>query len=162
MNLVISDPKTGKAFNKKTESVVFANRKIGETVDLNTIGLAGYKAKIMGGSDKQGFPMKPSLQIPGRKKVLLKEGIGFNSKRKGMVKRKSVRGNTVGTETAQLNLAVTEYGQKSLSELLTGKVEKEEEEKETAKERMIRQSLENVGNVELAEEAKKIKGKVKR
>jgi len=162
MNLVIADPKQGKAFNKKTEKPVFVNRRIGEEVDLGSLGLAGFKAKITGGSDKQGFPMKPTLQILGRKKVLLKHGVGFRSKRRGMIKRKSVRGSVIGTDVAQLNLVVTKYGEKKLAELLPAAGEKKEEEKETAKERMIKKSLENVGNVGLAEEAKKIKGKVKK
>ena len=163
MNLVISAPKEGKAFNKKTEKQVFLNRRIGEEVDLSTVGLPGFKAKITGGSDKQGFPMKPTLQGMSRKKVLMRKGVGFRSKRKGLVKRKSVRGNSVGQDTAQLNLVVTQYGQKKLSELLPAAGEKKEEVKETAKERLIKKSLESVGDTKLAEEAKKIKtGKVRR
>ncbi len=162
MNLVIADPKSKKAFNKKTEKPVFVNRRIGEEVDLGGIGLAGFKARITGGSDKQGFPMKPTLAGQARKKILLKQGVGFRSERKGMIRRKSVRGNTVGAEIAQLNLAITQYGEKKLPELLTGGAEKKGEKKETVKDRMVKESLEAVGKVELAEEAKKIKGKVRR
>ncbi|MCX6798781.1 MAG: 30S ribosomal protein S6e [Candidatus Diapherotrites archaeon] len=161
MNLVIADPKTGRAYNKKTEQPVFLNRRVGEEVDLTTVGLPGFKAKITGGSDKQGFPMKPTLQGLARRKVLLKLGVGFRSERKGMALKKTVRGNTVGADIMQLNLAVTAHGGKPLGELLPAGGDKKKETKETAKERMIRQSLENVGNVALAEEAKKIKGKTK-
>ncbi len=161
MKLVISEPKTGKAFNKKTDAPVFINRRIGEEVDLGSVGLAGFKAKITGGSDKQGFPMKPTVAGQARKKALLKKGIGFRPHRKGLIKRKSVRGNTISTETAQLNLVVTHYGEKPLSELLSSGTEKKADEKETAKERLVRESLESVGKTELAEDAKKIKGKVR-
>ncbi len=161
MKLVISDSKTGKAYNKKTESPVFLNKKLGEEVDLGLVGFAGFKAKITGGSDKQGFPMKPSLTGQGRRKILAKGGIGIKKKKKGRYVRKSMRGNEIASDVVQLNLVVTKQGEKPLSEFIKPTEEKVEEKKESAKERMIKQSLENVGNVELAEEAKKIKGKVK-
>jgi len=161
MNLVISDVKTGKSYNKKTEQAVFLNRRIGEEVDLALVGLPGYKAKITGGSDKQGFPMKPTLAGMARKKVMLTCGVGIVSDRKGLIRRKTVRGSSISPETMQLNLAVTAEGPKPLSEYFQAAGEKKEETKESAKERLIKESLENVGNVELAEEARKIKGKVK-
>jgi hypothetical protein len=65
----------------------------------------------------------------------------------------------VSKETAQLNLLITKKGQKPFEEY-AGKVEKKEE-KLSAKEELIKKSLENVGNIEMAEEAKKIKGKAK-
>ncbi len=164
MNIVVCDPKSGRAFSKKTEEAVFLNRKIGEEIDLNAIGLSGFKGRISGGSDKQGFPMKKSLQGSGRKKLLLKKGVGFKAKRKGEKRRKSARGNTVSPETMQLNIVITKHGEKDLNELFkkAESVGKEEKEKESVKERLIKQSLESVGDTALAEEAKKIKGKVRR
>lgn len=166
MKLVISDGKTGKAYNKKTEDPVFLNKKVGEEIDLGVVGITGFKAKITGGSDKQGFPMKPTLEGMGRKKILVKKGIGIKFKEKGKIVRKSMRGNTVAPDLVQLNLVITKHGSKPIADFFAkpaeAKEEKKEEKKETAKERMIRQSLENVGNTELAEEAKNIKGKVRR
>lgn len=163
MKLVISDTKSGKAYNKKTEEAVFLNRKVGEQVDLGSVGLPGFKARITGGSDKQGFPMKPTLQGQGRKKILVRKGIGVRSKAKGRLVRKSMRGNTVGTDIVQLNLAITKQGEKPISDFIKpGEVKGKEEEKVSAKERMIKKSLESVGDIALAEEAKKIKGKVRR
>ena len=161
MKLVISDRKTGKAYNKKTEEPAFLNKKVGEEVDLGTVGLPGFKAKITGGSDKQGFPMKLTLEGQKRKKILVRKGIGIRNKKKGMKKRKSMRGNTVGSDIVQLNMSITEQGSKPISEFIKPAETKIEETKESSKERMIKASLKNVGNVELAEEAKKIKGKVK-
>ncbi|MBN1941299.1 MAG: 30S ribosomal protein S6e [Candidatus Diapherotrites archaeon] len=160
MNIVISDPKTGKNASKKLEQTVFMNRKIGEEVDLGIIGLTGFKAKISGGSDKQGFPMKPSLQGNMRRKILMQKGTGFRGKRKGVFKRKSARGNTVSEETQQLNLVITKPGDMKDFESLIPK-EKVEEKKVSVKEEMVKESLENVGNVELAGDPKKIKGKVR-
>lgn len=160
MKLVISDSKTGKAYNKKTEEPVFLNKKVGDEVDLGIVGLTGFKARISGGSDSQGFPMKPSLAGHGRRKILAKGGIGFRKKKRGRFLRKSIRGSEVASDLVQLNLVITKYGEKPLGELIAPG-EKSEEAKVSAKERMIKQSLENVGNVEIAEEAKKIKGKVR-
>ena len=134
MNIVISEPKSGKSANKKTEESVFLNRKIGEEVSLDTIGLPGFKAKITGGSDKQGFPMKPSMQGASRKKVLLKKGVGYRPKTKGAIKRKSVRGNTVSKDTAQINLVVTKNGSKPLDEIFGGQP-KEADSKKSVKEK---------------------------
>lgn len=163
MNIVVSDPKSGKAFTKKTEGSVFLNKVMGEEVDLGIIGMSGFKAKISGGSDKQGFPMKKSLNGPGRKKLLLKKGVGFKTKRKGERKRRSVRGNTVSPETMQINIVITKAGDKKFEEFLkTIEAKPTEKETESAKERLVKQSLENVGNTELAGDAKQAKGKVRR
>jgi len=160
VKLVISDKKTGKAYNKKTEEDVFLNRRIGEEVDLGVVGLVGFKAKITGGSDKQGFPMKPTVEGQGRRKLLVRKGVGVNLEEKGMIVRKSMRGNSVSKEIVQLNLSVTKEGSRPLGEFIKPE-EGKEEKKESVKEKLIKQSLENVGNVELAEEARNIKGKVK-
>ncbi|MEW6295449.1 MAG: 30S ribosomal protein S6e [Candidatus Diapherotrites archaeon] len=162
MQLVLSDPKTGKAYSKKIESpALFLNKKIGEEIKLDSVGLEGYTAKIKGGSDKQGFPMNQSIQGSIRKKIFTGKTTGFRPKRKGERTRKSVRGNIISSEIEQVNLTVTTYGSKPLSEIL-GKEPKVEEKKESVKEQMIKESLETVGKEGLAEEAKKVKGKVKR
>ncbi len=161
MKLVVSDPKTGKAYNKMTEEAVFLNRRVGEEVDLGKVGLPGFKARITGGSDKQGFPMKPTLEGQARRKILVRKGIGIKTKKKGNILRKSMRGNSVASDIVQLNLVITHEGSKPIADFLKPGEKKVEKKKESAKERMIKESLENVGNVDLAEEAKKIKGKVK-
>jgi small subunit ribosomal protein S6e len=161
MNIVIAEPKSGRSANKKTEEPVFLNRRIGEEVNLDNLGLPGFKAKITGGSDKQGFPMKPKMQGTARKKALLKKGIGFRTTIRGQMKRKNIRGNIISPETQQLNLVITQAGDMQIFEQLIPK-QKIEEKKETIKEQMVKQSLENVGNTALAKEAKKIKSKSKR
>ncbi len=44
---------------------------IGEEFDASLVGLAGYKLKITGGSDKNGFPMKKDVDGQRRIKSLL-------------------------------------------------------------------------------------------
>lgn len=162
MQIVISDRKTGKSHSKKVEDIgIFLGKKIGEEIDITSAGLPGYKAKILGGSDKQGFPMNPSIPGDLRKKVFIESGQGFRQERKGERRRINVRGNTVSQETNQLNLAVTAYGEKALDELIE-KTEKKEG-KISVKEEMIKKSLDSAGDVKAAGEAKKREGeKVRR
>lgn len=136
MNIVISDPKKGKAYNKNVEEPAFIGKKIGETISLNSIGLKGYKAVITGGSDQDGFPMKKTLEGTRRRKLLMKKGIGMKPKQKGEKRRKTVRGNTVSKDTHQLNLKIAKHGSKKLSEMFTkpGKETKKTEKKEKSKE----------------------------
>ncbi|MFA4907356.1 MAG: 30S ribosomal protein S6e [archaeon] len=158
MQLVIST-KEGKAYSKKVEDAGLNGKKIGEEISLEKFGLQGYSAKITGGSDKQGFPMRHDLPGTQRKKIMAAEGIGFRASVKGQKKRVSVRGNTVSDEIAQLNLAVTKQGTVPL-EQFAEKTAKTEDA--SAKDRLVKESLENVGNVELAGDAHKTKGKVRK
>ncbi len=150
MKIVISDPKTGKAYSKKIDSpATFANKRIGETVELGQIGLDGYEAKISGGSDKQGFPMKKDLKGSARHKIFI-----LKNRKNGTKIRISKRGNTVSDETSQLNLMVTKHGAKKLEELLPKEGEIKEEKK-TAKDVAIEKSLKIAeGQEELKEKPK--------
>lgn len=122
MNVVISDRKTGKAYSKKIDDpAIFMNKKIGEEIDLSPIGLIGYSGKITGGSDKDGFPMKHDLQGGMRKKVFI-----FKKRKEGLRRRVTMRGNVIGKDINQLNIAVVKEGEKKLDELIK-KVEKKEE-----------------------------------
>ncbi len=152
MNIVISDPNTRKAYPKKIDNpAFFIGKKIGDEVELGVIGLDGYKARITGGSDKQGFPMKRDLEGTSRIKVF----VTVDSK-KGIKKKVSRRGNQISEEIAQINLKVVKYGGKSLEELLGGEKTESKEEKVSIKEQMVKESLENVGKISAAE-AKDIK-----
>jgi len=125
MDIVVSDPATAKAVTKKTDNnAPFINRKIGETVNLDSIGMDGYVAKITGGSDKQGFPMKKDLTGAARRKVFV-----LTDKKSGTKRRISRRGNLVGDEIQQLNVVVTKTGAKKFEEFVPAKAEKSEGEK---------------------------------
>ncbi|MFA5357773.1 MAG: S6e family ribosomal protein [archaeon] len=154
MKFVISEPKTRKAYSANSDKTLFANKKIGETVKLDEIGLPGYEAKITGGSDKQGFPMNKSIQGGMRKKIFTGDGIGFKAERKGEKKRVSMRGNMVSEETAQLNLVVTKIGSIELQKVLSKGAPKEDETL-SAKERAVKASLELAGSAALGEAPKK-------
>ncbi|MBS3128221.1 30S ribosomal protein S6e [Candidatus Woesearchaeota archaeon] len=117
--------KDGKSVQKiipEADSKIFLDKKIGEIIKGESLNFTGWEFKITGGSDKAGFPMRSDVPGMGRKKILTVKGIGVNNKKKyrgkdkkgkrsmkGMRTRKTVAGNTISRETAQINVkAVTE------------------------------------------------------
>jgi len=132
MKLVINDVKTGKSY-KKEANVDLAGVKIGDKVDGGKLGLKGYELQFTGGSDSAGFPMRIDIDGPNRKKALLGSGQGVNIKRKGMKLRKTVRGNTIGVKTVQVNLKVVKYGAEGLEKVLGVEKKPEEKPKEAEK-----------------------------
>jgi len=131
--LVISDPKSKKAYQKETDQkqTGLIGKKIGEKVSGNSLGLSGYELEITGGSDRQGFPMRRDVEGLMRKRILLSLPPGFHPKLRGQRKRKSVRGNTISAQISQVNLKVVTYGKENLDKLL-GVKEKPKEKKEEA------------------------------
>ena len=118
---IVNDVKTGKSYNV-TVSGHHANsligKSIGEVVDGIFVGLPGYKIKITGGSDGNGAPMRSDLPGTKRVKLLLSDSKGFHEKYPGQRKRTAIRGSTVSAEIVQINMAVAEYGPKSIEECL--------------------------------------------
>jgi len=139
---VISEPETRKAFQlevDQTKAVGLIGKKIDDEFNGDLIGLNGYSLKITGGTDKDGFPMHPSVKGPGRKKVLLASAPCFYPKIKGQRKRKTIRGNVISDAIAQINVKVLKKGEKPLDQLVpmkpkAKKAEKPEEAKEEKKE----------------------------
>ena len=161
--IVISDPKTRKAYQKDVEKETsgLLGKKIGETFSGNLIGLQGYELQITGGSDNDGFPMRADVEGTARKKILLSSPPGFHPKKKGQRKRKSVRGNTISLDISQINVKVVKYGEKSLDEIF-GKVEKKEEETKPEKgketeEKEVKEKSEKPKTEEKKEEESQVK-----
>ena len=124
----------GKAYNKElndSESSAFIGKKIKDKVSGSSFGFKNYEFEITGGSDKDGFPMRYDLPGAGRKKLLLTRGPGVKIKRKGMRKRKTLRGNTIAEDIKQININVVKEGDKKIIEIFPPKLE---EKKETPKE----------------------------
>jgi small subunit ribosomal protein S6e len=119
--LVISDPEEGKAIqyeldDAKTNALVGKN--VGDIVEGDVLGLPGYKLKITGGSDASGFPIRPDVHGSGKKRILIKGPPGFKSNRKGMAKRKTVRGRELSLGISQVNMRIEEKGSTPLEELV--------------------------------------------
>jgi len=75
----------------------------------------GYVFKIMGGNDKEGFPMRQGVLVNKRVKLLLRRGMPcYRAKRKGERKRKAVRGCIVGPDLAVLSLVIVKRGEQDL------------------------------------------------
>ncbi len=138
--IVISEPKSRKAWQIEKDAPSFIGKKIGDKFDGSLIGLSGFTLQITGGSDKDGFPMRPDLLGSLRKKALLTKGIGFRGfkkikkkkyKRKGMRKRKYIRGNIISENIIQINCKVVE-GEGNIPMIL-GIKPKEEKKEEVPK-----------------------------
>jgi len=109
--LIVSDPSTGKSQKfdlEDTKMSPLIGKKIGEVIDGTFAGLNGYKLKIMGGTDKDGIPMRPDVHGAAKNFIILSGGVGYHPKSEGARKRKVVRGNTISVDTKFLNLVVFE------------------------------------------------------
>lgn len=130
--IVIGDKK-GNAFQKEITADklnALLNLKIGDEFDAGLVDVPGYKLKITGGSDKDGFPMRKGVHGAVRKRILVAEGPGFHPNFQGERRRKSIRGEALGTDIAQINLSVVKEGAKSLAEIFGKAGPKAEEKKE--------------------------------
>lgn len=109
--VIVSDPETGTSSVVELEearATPLIGRKIGEAIDGTVVNMPGHKAQITGGSDKDGFPMRPSVHGGVRRGVVLSGGVGFNPSADGMRKRKTVRGNIITDEIVQVNVKLVE------------------------------------------------------
>ena len=122
--LVVSDPKSGKAYNidvTGAKSNKLVGKPVGSEIEGDAAGLPGYKLVVTGGSDKGGTPMRGDLPGQGRRRVLVSGGVGYHPASDGMRKRKLLRGNEITSDLVQVNAKVTEYGEKPLDELVPKK-----------------------------------------
>ncbi|ALV62834.1 SSU ribosomal protein S6e [Thermococcus sp. 2319x1] len=118
--LVISDPKSGIAKQVEitgAEADKLIGLKIGDEIEAKELGLnlseifgseipADAKLKITGGTDKDGFPMRPDVHGPRRVRILLSRGPGFRPQERGERRKKTVRGNTISSEIVQVNMKI--------------------------------------------------------
>jgi small subunit ribosomal protein S6e len=129
--LIISDPQEGtsKAVElQETRAAPLIGRKVGDILDGSIADMPGNKVQITGGSDKDGFPMRPSVHGGVRRRVILSGGVGFNSQNEGNRKRKTVRGNVITDDIVQINLKIVEKTKPK-----EGKKQKEKKEKPSEK-----------------------------
>jgi|Deesub1362A_J573_1020465.scaffolds.fasta_scaffold00036_86 small subunit ribosomal protein S6e len=129
--VVISDPKSGKAFSTVVKGAN-ANKLIGKEIGDTVVGTVfdlppDYELQITGGSDKDGFPMRPDLPGNTRRRLLLSGGYGYRPKEKGIRRRKTVRGRVISSDIVQLNVKVVKAGKVPLTEYFGSKKESEGE-----------------------------------
>lgn len=114
--VIISDPTDGKSKVVEVEearATPLIGRKLGETIDGIVVDMPATKLQILGGSDSDGVPMRGNVHGANRRQVILSEGAGFQPKRKGERRRKSVRGNIISDEIVQINLKIVEQPAKA-------------------------------------------------
>lgn len=121
MKFNISYPATGcqKLIEEEDEAKLraFYDKRISHEVAGEALGeqFKGYLFRISGGNDKQGFPMKQGVLSARRVRLLLKTGHScYRPRKRGEMKRKSVRGCIVSSEIAVLNLVVIRKGENEI------------------------------------------------
>jgi len=77
-------------------------------MDGSIVDMPATKVMLMGGSDKDGVPMRPNVHGGVRRKIVLSKGVGFKGKRGGERRRKAVRGDTLTDEIVQINMKIVE------------------------------------------------------
>ena len=118
---VVNDKKTGKSYNMTVtghHANSLTGKCVGEIIDGIFVGLPGYKLQITGGSDGNGTPMRKDLPGNRRRKLLMSEGLGFHEKYPGQRRRVAINGCAISEKIVQINMAVTEYGPKSIEETI--------------------------------------------
>ncbi|MFA5888201.1 MAG: S6e family ribosomal protein [Candidatus Nanoarchaeia archaeon] len=130
LKIVVSDPKTGKSYQKALAENVLIGKKLKQKIKGDELGLAGYELEITGGSDDSGFGMRSDMEGLLKRSAMLTSGVGIRNKvrinkEQGIRLRRTVASNTIIEKTAQVNLKVIAYGPESLDKLL-GKQEKAE------------------------------------
>ncbi|MEM1849848.1 MAG: 30S ribosomal protein S6e [Desulfurococcaceae archaeon] len=84
----------------------FLGLKIGDEVSGEVLGLKNVKLVITGGSDISGFPMRPDIPGPVKKRALVSRPPGFHPKEEGERRRKTTRGNTIASDIVQINTKI--------------------------------------------------------
>jgi len=135
--VVVNDIKNGKSHQVQVSghhANSLIGKKIGDEVDGIFISLPGYKLKVTGGTDKNGFAMRQDFPGVGRRRLLLVKSQGFRPKESGLRRKKSVRGNTINQDVVQINMKVTKYSSKPIEKLVSVEKKDDEGKKEEKKE----------------------------
>jgi small subunit ribosomal protein S6e len=124
MKLNIAYPVTGcqKMIEVDDEKKLrgFYDKRMSAEVEGEILGddFKGYIFKITGGNDKQGFPMKQGVLTAARVRLLMREGSScYRQRKRGEMKRKSVRGCIVSQEIGVLSLVVVKKGDAEIAGL---------------------------------------------
>ncbi|HEX32943.1 MAG TPA: 30S ribosomal protein S6e [Candidatus Aenigmarchaeota archaeon] len=117
--VLVIGTKDGKTYQKELsndEREGLIGKEIGDKVNGELFGMSGYVFEIRGGSDRDGFPMRPDVSGSARVKPLLSRGTGMRFKRQGYRRRKTVVGRMISDSIAQVNVKVVKYGDKPIEE----------------------------------------------
>jgi small subunit ribosomal protein S6e len=121
---IVVGTKSGRSFNVEAKgdlAAVFIGKRIGDVVSLTPLGLKGYDAKITGGSDKCGFPMRRDMHLIGRSKAFMSRrtaGYRPEDASDGVRVRKTVVGDIINDVISQVNVVVVKEGHDPIEKLL--------------------------------------------
>lgn len=122
--VVVADPETGKSYKleaRDPESRRLIGLRIGDKFGGEIVGLPGYELQLTGGTDRDGFPMRPDVTGIGRTSIILSGGPGFSPRRRGERRRKRVRGSRISEVIVQVNAKIVKRGEKPIDEILAPK-----------------------------------------
>ncbi len=114
--VIVSDPSASKSKVVELDgarAVPLVGRRLGESVDGSVLGMPGLKLQVTGGSDKDGFPMRPNIHGGVRVSVIVSKSVGFHPKREGERRRKTLRGNVITEDIVQVNMKILEKPKKA-------------------------------------------------
>merc|ERR1712205_142892 len=124
MKLNMSRPETGLQkcieIDDDKKLLPFFDKRMAQEVDGDSLGdeFVGYRFRITGGNDKQGFPMMQGVLCPDRVRLLLRKGSKcYRQRRTGEMKRKSVRGCIVAQDLSVINLLIVKKGDSDIEGL---------------------------------------------
>merc|ERR1711976_28365 len=117
MRINVAYPANGtqKSWSYEDEKlfIPFMEKRIGQDVPADSLGpeWAGYVLRITGGNDAQGFPMMQGVGVPGRVRLLLSDSRPcYRERKRGQLRRKSIRGCITGPDLSALNCIVVKTG----------------------------------------------------
>jgi len=122
--VVVADPETGKSYKleaRDPEARRLVGLRIGDKFGGEIVGLRGYELQVTGGTDRDGFPMRPDVAGVGRTSIILSGGPGFNPRKRGERRRKRVRGCRISEAIVQVNTKIVKRGEKPIEEILAPK-----------------------------------------
>ncbi|ELA41376.1 uncharacterized protein VICG_01617 [Vittaforma corneae ATCC 50505] len=123
INIAYPTNASQKSFEIKTkEEQRLYGKKINDQFDGALISpeLAGSVVQIVGGNDYQGVPMTAAQATTKRIRLLLSKGdVGYRCRRRGVRRRKTVRGSIVSNEILVLNVVLVRPAEGKTVEGLT-------------------------------------------